>query len=719
MNCPYSATLASSPVQSFRRFVVVLILAGLTVACSSAQTRISQWRSIGPYGGDARSFTAVPGEPQHLYLGGTDNWIFESTDGGVSWNRLSRIDTADEQGDLIVDSVIVDSSDHQTIFAGVWRTYRADGGLYVSHDGGRHWGPVAALHGQSLRSLAQAPSDANVIVAGTLEGIYRSQDHGRNWERISPPADDPLSKEIHEVESLAIDPRNPEIIYAGTWHLPWKTKDGGKSWHNIKQGVIDDSDVFSIIVDPEKPAIVYASACSGIYKSENGGELFHKIQGIPSTARRTRVLMQDPRNREIVYAGTTEGLYRTRDAGREWQRLTGPDTIVNDIYVDPDKAGHLLLATDRSGVLSSDDAGATFAQSNQGFSARKVEALVADARDPRRILAGVVNDKSYGGVFLTTDSGANWAQIATGLDGRDVFTMAQAKNGTVLAGTSHGIFALVTGENFSEPHWEMRSSIVNTGNKVTSETVGGKKINRVEEISLPARQMSSRVAAFDLSSDVWLVTTAEGIFTSADEGVSWQGGLVMGSTEYKTVAVWDGEMLAARRGGVIFSRDKGKNWAAMAIPAAIKDIRKVAFSNAGELWVADGDGIYFSRDKGKSWFWLEKVPVRDVGDMAFDSQTGHMLACSRSSVFLYSIDPTNLTYSRTATGFRLFLARSVGAMRFASSLQDGVLTDSEAPKLADASAAPVKAENAAAAGAGPGVRTGAGTEAVHPALPPQ
>src|SRR5690349_22599935 len=50
-----------------------------------------------------------------------------------------------------------------------------------------------------------------------------------------------------------------ETIYAGTWHLPWKTTDGGRSWHNIKNGVIDDSDVFSIIIDPKQPQVVYRS----------------------------------------------------------------------------------------------------------------------------------------------------------------------------------------------------------------------------------------------------------------------------------------------------------------------------------------------------------------------------------------------------------------------------------------------------------------------------
>ncbi len=633
------------------------------------------WKAIGPYGGDARAFAAVPGKPQHLYLGGIDNWVFESTDGGATWTRLSRVDKSDEWGNLIVDSLVVDAADAKTLFAGVWRAGGSDGGLFVSHDAGKSWQVVPALKGQSVRSLAQAASDAAELVAGTLEGVYRSKDHGANWERISPPAENPLSREIHEVESLAIDPKDADVIYAGTWHLPWKTTEAGASWHNIKQGVIDDSDVFSIIVDPERPRTVYASACSGIYKSENGGELFKKVQGIPSTARRTRVLMQDTQHREIVYAGTTEGLYRTKDAGREWQRVTGADVIINDIYLDPEHEGHILLATDRGGVLASGDGGATFAQANQGFSARKVEALVADVRNPQRILAGVVNDKSYGGVFLTNDGGESWSQIATGLEGRDVFTMAEAGDGTVLAGTSHGIFALEAGEGFLDPHWVMRSSVVNHGFKIVPVNNNGHKINREEPITLPARSMSGRVYSLDLTGEVWVAATSEGVFTSTDKGATWQGGVVLGSDEYRSVAAWDGQLLAARRSGVVYSKDGGKSWDPMRIPSKIKDIRRVAFSKEGELWVGAGDGIYFSRDKGESWFWLEKVPLRDVGDLSYDAQTGKMLASSRSNPKVFAIDPKTFAYSGVDTGFRVFLTRAAGGMRFAASLQDGVVAE--------------------------------------------
>ena len=664
---------------SLPRLAVLLLAGWFTAVCHSeanSQANPYQWRSIGPYGGDARAFAAVPGEPGHLYLGDTNSWVFESLDGGADWKRVGKVDASD---DLIVDSLLVDESDRARIFAGVHRVGKPDGGLYISHDGGRTWKPSPVLAGQAILSLAQAPSNPDELAVGSLKGVYRSRDHGVTWDLISPPADDPLSREVHEVESLAIDPRNPEIIYAGTWHLPWKTMDDGKHWHNIKQGVIDDSDVFSIIVDPKTPAVVYASACSGIYKSENGGELFHKIQGIPATARRTRVLMQDTHHREVVYAGTTEGLYRTRDAGREWKLLTGSDVIINDIYLDPDQAGHILLATDRSGVLSSKDDGVTFTQSNQGFSARMVQALVADNRDPHRILAGVVNDKSYGGVFLSNDQGESWAQISAGLDGRDVYTMAQAKDGTVLAGTSHGIFSLEDGESGSEPHWVLHSSIVNAGTKIVAETVKGRRVNRLEQVTLPAREMGSRVSAFDLTGDTWLAATADGLFTSADGGKTWQGGLVLGSADYRTVAVWDGEMLAARRQGVVYSKDQGKNWDPLGIPSRIKDIRSIAFSKGGELWIGAGDGVYFSRDKGVTWFWLERVPARDVGDLYFDDKTGRMLVTSRSSPVLYSIDPATQTFTGATTGFRLFMARTAAGVRFAASLQDGVLMEPQKP----------------------------------------
>ena len=431
----------------------IFLFFSITVQELPAQT---VWNAVGPDGGDARAFAAVPAQPSHLYLGTLDSWIYESTDSGATWRRLAKLDRTD---DLVVDNLIVDEANPTTVYAAAWKLDETGGGLWISHDSGRTFNDVAGLRGQSIRALAQAPSNPKMLFAGTLQGVFRSTDSGATWTQISPPD----SREIHEVESLAIDPADPNIVYAGTWHLPWKTTDGGQNWKNIKQGVIEDSDVFSIIVDPARPKTVFLSACSGIYKSENAGELFHKVQGIPSDARRTRVLMQDPANREVVYAGTTEGLYKTTDAGKTFKALTGIDVIVNDVYVDPSNPNHVLLATDCGGVLVSSDAGATFEPSNRGISERKVDALLVDRADPQRLYAGVVNDKAYGGVFLSRNGGGVWEHMGEGLEGRDVFALAQTADGAIVAGTTHGIFALTANvEAGVSPRWEPRNLIANT-----------------------------------------------------------------------------------------------------------------------------------------------------------------------------------------------------------------------------------------------------------------
>ncbi len=413
-----------------------LLAATLLGGAVSAAT----WFPLGPFGGDARSFATDPADSRHLFLGTATGWIYDSHDGGEHWTRVSQIS---KRNDLVIDHILADQSNPKRLIVGTYTVdHLGDGGIFISEDYGKNWYSQAEMRGQSVRSLARSVSDPKQIVAGTVSGgIFRTKDNGVHWTQISPEG----STEIKEVQSIAIDPTDPDVIYAGTWHLPWKTTDGGKTWSNIKQGIIDDSDVFSIIVDPKNPKVVYASACSGIYKSADAGELFHKVQGIPSTARRTRKLEQDPGNLDTVFAGTTEGLYRTLDAGSHWDRLTPANVIVNDVYVDPKNSGHVLIATDRGGVLRSEDAGTTFGSSNEGFSARQVTAYAADSQHPGTVYVGVVNDKATGGVFQSTDGGVRWQQQSEGLGGRDVFSLLSLEDGTLLAGTGHGVFRLAEG----------------------------------------------------------------------------------------------------------------------------------------------------------------------------------------------------------------------------------------------------------------------------------
>ena len=646
-----------------------IFLAILFMLAAQRLTAQEPWSAVGPAGGDARSFAAVPGHPDHIYMGSTDSWLYESLDRGVSWHRLSKLDASD---DLILDHILLDPADPSLLYAGAWTLSHPDGGVWISHDAGRSWKASEAMRGQSIRALVQAPSNPRVLIAGTMSGVYRSADAGVTWTAISPAG----SREIHEVESLAVDPRDPGIIYAGTWHLPWKTYDGGKTWNSIKQGLIDDSDVFSMIIDPVTPNTVFLSACSGIYKSENAAELFHKIQGIPSSARRTRVLKQDPLNREIVYAGTTEGLYKTVDGGKTFKRMTGPDVIVNDVLIDPLDTQHILLATDRSGVLLSRDGGFTFAPSNQGFSGRKVEALLVDRNHPGQLYAGVVNDKMYGGVFASADGGAGWQQIAEGLDGLDVFVLAQATDGAVLAGTNHGIFMLDPGTaNASVAHWMPRNTIQNYLIKKTIAIRKRKKVTVETRMKDKSGEIAGRVYALDLSGDAWLASTSTGLYTSRDHGATWQGGPVMSSAGYVSVAVHGSTIAAAQRDSLVLSTDGGQNWNLIPLPDGITRIDRAAFSADGTLWLGGREGVHLTRDLGKTWLWIKRLPFRDVNDLYFDPVEGRVLVSSRSSDLIYAIDPQKLDWRWTRTGWKVMLIRSAAGRLLAASLNNGVLVE--------------------------------------------
>jgi hypothetical protein len=123
----------------------------------------------------------------------------------------------------------------------------------------------SGLDGQAVRAPAIASSDADTIVAGTLEGVHRSRHAAKSWERTPPEH----HQELRNLDSLAVGFHDPRAIYAGTFHLPWETSNGGRTRRPIDDGMIDDSDVMSLPVDRATLRRAYAGACSGIYRSDN------------------------------------------------------------------------------------------------------------------------------------------------------------------------------------------------------------------------------------------------------------------------------------------------------------------------------------------------------------------------------------------------------------------------------------------------------------------
>jgi photosystem II stability/assembly factor-like uncharacterized protein len=617
----------------------------------------SDWRLIGPEGGDVRSLAYDPSNPSRILLGTSAGQMFVSQDGGSSWSMFGHFG---EHDDYVLDHIIFDPSHPATIYVAGWSLYNADeGDVFRSDDGGRTWRTLPGVHGKSIRTMAMAPSDPNLLLIGALDGVFRSRDGGQHWERISPEN----QAEIKDIESLAIDPQNPDIIYAGTWHLPWKTEDGGVTWHSISKGIAYDSDMFSIIIDPKTPTVVYASACSGIYKSLNKAEYFHRIyMSLPEPAHRTRVLKQDPQRPSIVWAGTAAGLWKTTNGGDSWKIVTGPDVVVNDVLVDPRNPDHVLAATDRFGVLASNDGFAHYEASNHGFAHRVVGGVVIDNKDPNRIYVGLVNDKDLGGFFISDDSGMNWRQSNRGLDNRDILGLQQVDGGTIFAGTNHGIFYLTSLEGEWRPASMIRGPLPESQEKAAAEPrpEAGKSSaahrGHVPVTHKPAAAEhviplaeTPRIRGFEVTGDTWYAATNEGLFVSADHGRKWYGTMIEGENDFIAVnRLADNSLSLVTPKRAFLSHDAGKSWAAVTCPQYVTGIYNLTVVADGSLWLATREGALHSTDGGNTWeHVLAGLPPRNVFAVRPDPAGQRLLATALYDHTVYESKDGGQTWQRT------------------------------------------------------------------------
>ena len=576
----------------------LLLCLGL-VATFSQPLGAQEWQPMGPPGGDVRALAADPANPHIFYLGTTDGHIFGTHDDGEHWRILGR---AGIRQDGVVTGLIVDSRASRTLYASTWTRGAGNegGGVFRSVDGGHNW-TSTGLSGHAIRALAQSISDPDLLVAGALDGVFRSSDSGKTWDRISPEGDE----ELRNFDSIAIDPVHPQIIYAGTFHLPWKTSDGGRNWVSIHNGMIDDSDVLSVVVDRAHPQRLFASACSGIYRSDSAGTLWKKIQGIPYSARRTYVIRQDPSHLNTVYAGTSEGLWKSADAGATWRRVSPADWVINALAfgtvasnaAPADAQGEpaelvrhqrLLIGTEQLGVLSSDDGGAHFHGANSGFSHRQIVALALDQEHRGRVLAVLANAPEP--ALATDDNGQTWAPLGPGLRAEGL-KRAYASPAGWLAALERGGLKRYDSVN---GNWIRLGSVVGEA-AVTMDRVG-------------RRIPSSKPLAFNLivndmafSKDIWFAATPNGLLASRD-----RRHLV---AFFVCAAGIAGQLRARFRRWTTITRGfpagngvlprRGQNVELARLPVDAGGVSRLDVADAETLLASSQHGLYVSRDAGE------------------------------------------------------------------------------------------------------------------------
>jgi photosystem II stability/assembly factor-like uncharacterized protein len=307
---------------------------------------------VDPHNPD-RLFVAVLGHP---YGANEERGIFRSRDGGQTFEKVLYKDENTGGSD-----VTFDPGNSDILYAALWEARQGPwenaawsgtgGGIYKSTDGGTTWrelteGLPTGEDGVVQANLAVAPSDPHrvyaAIAASRGTAIYRSDDAGESWTRITSDPRPAARIGGGDLPRLAVHPANPDIVFSDSI-VTWKSIDGGKTWTAFR-GAPGGDDYQNIWINSNNPDIILMASDQGAIITLNGGETWSSWYNQP-TAQLYHVAA-DNSFPYRVYSGQQESgsagvLSRGNDGQitfREWQPVgvdeygyAAPDPLDPDI----------------------------------------------------------------------------------------------------------------------------------------------------------------------------------------------------------------------------------------------------------------------------------------------------------------------------------------------------------------------------------------------------
>jgi photosystem II stability/assembly factor-like uncharacterized protein len=327
-------------------------------------------------------------DPYHVYGGLQDNscWVGDSEyPGGITNSRWENVFNGDGFFTL------ADPTDPDYIYA------ESQGGFIGRVN--RHTHEARDIqpkpnYKEKLRwnwntPMALSPNEKGTIYLGA-QFLFRSRDHGQNWERISPDltTNDPEKQKQEQSGGITVDnsaaemhttiysisesPKDKNVIWCGTDDGNLQvTRDGAKTWNNVVANVPNlppNSWVSWVQASNFAAGTAYAAFDRHtfgdmqpyVFRTDDFGKTWTPLataQDMKGIRGYAHVIKEDLAKPDLLFLGTEFGLYVSIDRGKSWAQFKGgrfPAVAVRDLAVQP-RANDLVLATHGRGIWIIDD----------------------------------------------------------------------------------------------------------------------------------------------------------------------------------------------------------------------------------------------------------------------------------------------------------------------------------------------------------------------------
>jgi PKD repeat protein len=524
---------------------------------NNPNTQATNWTFVGPTGaptgGGAGRLEFVRFDPTNtaiMYVGAPAGGLWKSTNSGTSWATTTDFLSVIGVSDLAIDPTNTNTMYIATGDGDAGDTYSI--GVMKSTDGGVTWNATGLTwtvnQGRTISKLLINPTNTQILIAATSNGIYRTTNGGTSWTQVQG---------TYSFKDAEFKPADPNTVYAIGTRL-FKSTDAGATWTNITSGLPANTSVsrMALAVTAANSAYVYVLASNtaygfqGFYRSTDSGTTFTSMSTTPnlmgwsSTGSDTGgqgwydlAVAASPTNQDVVVVGGVN-IWRSTNGGASWA-INGHWTGTGAPYVHADV--HDLIFLPGSGTT---------------------------------YYAGC-----DGGIFRTTNSGGGWTDISNNLCIAQIYRIGLSNSNASLWITGH------------------QDNGTNLRNGAAySETMGGDGMDCFID-----RTNNNVMYGSQYSGSLNRSTNGGGSWSGINSGLSGTAPWVTSWYQDPTTA----NTIYCGRTNLFKSTNQGTSWTMLtALPTTpsgtIVDF-KVAPSNNQTIYVARSSGLFKTINGGTSW----------------------------------------------------------------------------------------------------------------------